>query len=213
MKLLYLFCCLLFTTLLYGQQPDTLIITPIYTSLYSQTYNMPKEVSYKLYQAGGPCSREAENMTFHLDHIKLHISSKDYANSGYDIGHMAPAADFAYNCYLEELTFRFYNSVPQSPKSNRGNWKSYETKIRNLSQNDSLLVLCGPIIDQHTKKFKKTRLYVPTHTWKVVYSLSTNQLIYCKIFDNDNVTAKVNDITLIELEKLTNLDLSLIKNR
>jgi endonuclease G, mitochondrial len=188
---------------------DTLIKTAIYKSLYSKDYNMPRMVSYKLYKAGGECSRADEGMTFHIDNVKLNISGKDYAKSGYDIGHMANAEDFSYNCTIEELTFRFYNAVPQSPKSNRGIWKHYETETRKLSQTDSVFVMCGPIIDKDTKKLGTTRLFIPTHTWKVVYSLTSKKLIYCLIFDNDNVTAKVNQITLDELQKLTGLNLLL----
>lgn len=200
----------LIANLSFGQvRHDTLIKTPIYTSLYSKDYNMPRQVSYKLYKAGGECSRSDEGMTFHNDNIKLNISGKDYAKSGYDIGHMANAEDFSYDCIIEELTFRFYNAVPQSPKSNRGNWKHYETELRKLSQTDSIFIMCGPIIDKDTKRLGMTRLYIPTHTYKVVYSLSTKKLLYCLIFDNDNVAAKVNPITLIKLQKLTGLKLTL----
>lgn len=188
---------------------DTLIVTPIYKSLYSKDYNMTRRVSYKLYKAGGECSRTAEGMAFRLDDIRLKISGKDYSHSGYDMGHMANAEDFSYDCKMEELTFRFYNCVPQSPKSNRGIWKSYESKIRKLSQTDSVFVMCGPVIDKDTKRLNSTRLFVPTRTWKVVYSLSTKKIVYCLIFDNDNVAAKVNEISVTDLQKLVGLDLSL----
>ena len=46
---------------------------------------------------------------------------------------------------IELITFRFYNALPQTPKLNRGIWKHYETEIRKLSQNDSILIITGSI--------------------------------------------------------------------
>lgn len=210
-KLLLAF--MLLSTLSFSQAKktlqDTLIKTPIYTSLYSKDYNMPRMVSYKLYKAGGECSRTAEGMHFRLDSIKLKISGADYAKSGYDMGHMANAEDFSYDCKMEELTFRFYNAVPQSPKSNRGVWKTYEFQARKASQTDSLFVMCGPVIDKTTWRMAKKNLFVPTRTWKVVYSLTTKQVLFCMIFDNDNIAALAKPITVKELEKLVKLDLKL----
>ena len=208
MKSNILLVFILIVSLSFGQvRHDTLIKTPIYTSLYSKDYNMPRMVFYKLYKAGGECSRTEEGFTFHIDNIKLNISGKDYAKSGYDEGHMANAEDFSYDCKMEELTFRFYNAVPQSPRSNKGIWKHYETELRKLSQTDSIFVICGPIIDRDTKRLGTTRLFPPTHTYKVVYSLTTRKLLDCLIFDNDNVTAKVAPISLEELQKLVELPL------
>jgi endonuclease G len=52
-------------------------------------------------------------------------TSRDYAGSGYDKGHMAAALDFASDCEKEEMTFVYYNALPQTPNLNRGVWKSF----------------------------------------------------------------------------------------
>jgi len=43
----------------------------------------------------------------------------DYSKSGYDKGHMAPAADFKSSEAAMISTFQFANAVPQTPECNR----------------------------------------------------------------------------------------------
>lgn len=73
---------------------------------------------------------------------------RDYAGSGYDIGHMAPAAD--HDRSLDELrdTFRLSNAHPQLPTFNRVRWRELETDIRQLLDDESIAavwVLTGPL--------------------------------------------------------------------
>lgn len=158
-------------------QIDT-IETPILTGYLSTTLHEPLYVRYKLYKGGGDCSRAG--MTFRA--TPGSATAKDYAHNGYDEGHLANAEDFAYNCDLERLTFYFYNCVPQTPRLNRGIWKTYETEIRAKSQTDSLLITCGSIFG--SKRIGKAA--VPDYCWKIVRSLSTGKILICAIFPNDS---------------------------
>ena len=116
----------------------------------------------------------------------------DYKKSGYDIGHMADAEDFAYNEILEKETFKYYNAVPQKPNLNRDIWKSYETKIRKISQTDSLLIICGGC-DYNGM--------IPNNCFKIVYSLSKRQILYSLVFTNNNNSSVLDDKILIGLFK------------
>lgn len=146
---------------------DTIIKEKNYISFYSFDIKAPVFIIYKLYKGGGNSSRK--NMFF-----KSNLSHFEYKKSGYDIGHLANAEDFAYNKELEELTFRFYNAIPQSPNLNRGIWKKFENIIRKESQKDSLLIICGGL---------NFRDLIPINCFKIVYSLSTNKVIYfCIIY-------------------------------
>ena len=158
-------------------QIDT-IKTQILTSYLSTTLHEPLFVTYKLYKGGGDASRAG--LTFKA--TPGSATAKDYAHNGYDEGHLANAEDFAYNKDLEQLTFFFYNCVPQTPRLNRGIWKTYETDIRKKSQSDSLLITCGSIFG--SKKIGKAA--VPTYCWKIVRSLTTGKILVSAIFPNDN---------------------------
>jgi|GEM_PF-2608669 len=94
------------------------IKTSILLSPFSQTIKEPLYVSYALYKGGGDCSRNG--MRFRNDHPEIKTASaKDYSHSGYDIGHMANAEDFAGDCKKERMTFVFYNALPQTPNLHR----------------------------------------------------------------------------------------------
>lgn len=154
---------------------DTLIKTPAYNSYYSFFYKAPVLVSYKLYKGGGNCSRTENHFRFiNTLGFENEAKSKDYAKSGYDEGHMANAEDFAFDCILEESTFRFYNAVPQTPENNRGIWKHYETEIRKLSRSDSLLVIC---YNHFSTEKLNNRIAIPDTNYKFVYSLTTHELL------------------------------------
>lgn len=196
-KILFLFI-LLSSLLSYSQKDcDTIITNSVYESHFSYKYHNPLYVKYKVWHGGGPCKRT--NMHFITNGLKGSATSKDYEGSGYDEGHLCNAADFAYDCIAEEETFRFYNCLPQTPHLNRGIWKKYETKIRKISQTDSLLVVCGGIFTN--TKIKGTEVYVPDYCWKVVKSLSTGNILFSLIFENTATVNKAEDIDIAKLEK------------
>jgi endonuclease G len=55
---------------------------------------------------------------------------KDYAGSGYDRGHQAPAGNQTVDPELKDQTFYLSNMAPQRPSLNRGIWKMLEDKTR-----------------------------------------------------------------------------------
>lgn len=193
-----------------AQRVDTIIRTHILESHFSNKYKNPILVSYKLYHGGGDCNRS--RFHFKTGGVKNSATSNDYLYSGYDIGHLASAEDFAYNCSLDSLTFFFYNAIPQAPNLNRGIWKTYEEKIRSLSQKDSLFILCGGVflVDGQTLNNKGV-VAIPKYCWKVVQSLSTKKILYILWFTNEiEVHNSVQTgLTLQELEKKIGFTLKL----
>jgi endonuclease G, mitochondrial len=185
----------IFTILLsfqsFSQTSDTIITTPILKSYFSYQTHTPLFVSYVLYHGGGECSRKS--MSFKTDGLNHSATSKDYSHSGYDIGHMANAEDFANDCEKEKLTFYFYNALPQRAKLNRGCWEIIETNIREESQKDSLLIICGGY------QFEKQigTILVPSYCFKIIKNLKT-KAIHCYLFPNDDS----NIFSEIEIAKL-----------
>jgi len=161
---------------------DMVISNQAYVSLFSKSAKNPVAVAYKLYKGGGPCKRD--HFHFKAEKGIPSATAEDYSKSGYDEGHMANAEDFANNCTNDELTFRFYNCVPQTKELNRGIWRSLETSVREASQKDSLLVMCLNVYSDTTLHLKKTKVLVPTHCIKVVKSMSTGKYLWFEIFTN-----------------------------
>lgn len=166
-------------TLFSQYKPDTIITTESYVSYVNKQLGQPLYVKYKLYKGGGDCKRS--NNWVNDTKLKL-VNENQYKGSSYDKGHLANAEDFAYNCHLDSLTFRDYNRIPQTKKLNRGIWKSLEDEVRGMSQNDSLLILCGGFWDGRSKDVNGMK--IPVKCWKVIYSLSQKKVLYCYIFLN-----------------------------
>lgn len=160
---------------------DTIIYNDAYASYFSAKYRNPVLVAYKLYKGGGPCSRA--KFRFKNDLPIKAATDKDYLHSGFDKGHLANSEDFAFNCPLDEMTFRYYNCVPQHPELNRGIWKSNEEEIRRMSQKDSILIVCLNIFDKGNKTIGNG-VFVPSSCVKIVYSLSSNKILMVKSFTN-----------------------------
>jgi endonuclease G len=182
---------------------QSIVRTPIYTVNFSNTLHEPLWVSYKLYRGGGDCSRAGFHFYNDIDSLQT-ARNKDYARSGYDKGHLANAEDFASDCTKDELTFRYYNCLPQTPNLNRGVWKTNEEQVRGWSQSDSLLVVCGGTFG----KKKIGRIAVPDCCWKVVQSLSSRKVLFCGWFYNTS-SATMEEVPFTELLKRTGLMIEL----
>jgi endonuclease G len=185
----------------FSQKADTIIKTDVFTSYYSKDLRLPIMVKYVLYKGGGECSRVGD--VFHNDYKVNSVGAKEFKASGYDEGHLANAEDFAYDCKKQKGTFQFINQLPQTPNLNRGIWKHYETMIRDLSQHDSLVIVCGGIWEDN-KVVNGMR--IPNKCWKVVYSITLKKPIYILLFTNDN-KATVRELrTVEELNLKTKID-------
>ncbi len=175
---------------------DTIINTPAYKSYYSYSVKNPLMVVYNLHKGGGNCDRR--HYHFSTGGLKKSATFKDYSHSGYDMGHLANAEDFAYDCSLDSITFRFWNCCPQTLQLNRGIWKVNEDDARGLSQNEKVLIICGSFYGSKTIGDK---VYVPETCWKVVYSYNQKKVLMSYIFTN-TTTPKM---TIIDVKKLNNM--------
>jgi len=195
-KLFFILILLLGIMFAFGQKYDTIITNAVYTSYFNYSLKVPVVVKYKLYKGGGECNRNKFRFTNDIKKLKT-ASGKDYAGSGYDKGHLANAEDFAYDCKLDKLTFRYYNCVPQAPEMNRGIWKEYETKIRDLSQTDSLLIIMVNTFDNH---YMGNGVAVPSQFIKVVYSLTSHKVLLSFVVSNTS-TPKAVEMPVAVLDK------------
>jgi endonuclease G len=203
---------LIFLTLVsfagFSQTYDVVIKKPNYTSYFENDFRNPTVVVYNLYHGGGDCKRD--KFYFKNDEPKVVTATDaEYLKSGFDKGHMANAEDFAYDCTLDELTFRYYNCVPQYPRMNRGPWKKIETSVREMSQKQSLKIVC---VNIYSDKFiPNTKIGVPTVCLKFVYDSKTNKPIIAYWVTNENNHTSGSG-TVQEIEKKYKLKLNQFLN-
>ena len=177
----------------------------IYKASFSNTLHEPRYVSYTLYKGGGSCDRG--KYKFINDDSSLQCATDaDYKGSIYDKGHLANSEDFAFDCTKDEMTFRYYNCLPQTVNLNRGIWKSKETLIRQWSQTEKLYIICGGYFG----KSKMGNVSVPSYCWKVVQSVSSKKILFCGWFSNTEHST-LEEITIPELEKRLKTKIVLLK--
>jgi endonuclease G, mitochondrial len=104
-----------------------------------------------------------------LDERNIHqASGKVYKRSGYDRGHLAPAADFSWNKKALEESFYLTNIAPQKPRLNRDSWRRLEEKIRRWACGEErLTVITGPVHEENPKLLKG-QIVIPESFFKVV---------------------------------------------
>jgi len=101
---------------------------------------------------------------------------RDYTNSGYDRGHMAPNADFNDTYENALMTFFIANIWPQTPNVNRVEWLKTENETRRLAS-EYLGVKVIIIVDEFTEE-KVGDIQIPSCFKRRVYDLNTDELIY-----------------------------------
>lgn len=95
----------------------------------------------------------------------------DYANSGYDRGHMCPGGDCNWDDDGRDETYVLSNMCPQNPNLNRGDWKEIELACRKWAkQYGNIFIVCGPIFfkSQEHERIGRNQIPVPEAFFKVV---------------------------------------------
>jgi endonuclease G len=102
----------------------------------------------------------------------------DYANSGYDIGHQAPAQDFAWDEGEMSDSFSLANMAPQLPHLNRDGWEYGEATVRAWAhQRGDLLVYVVSVIHPDHRSIGPDHVAVPDAFGKVVIDLQAGQAV------------------------------------
>ncbi len=163
--------------------PD-LTVTPICHAGYATAVDdvdlVPRWVAYHL---TGPhtlgCLDRGNN--FHPDEglpAGHRARPVDYAKSGYDIGHQAPAQDFAWDAGEMSDSFSLANMAPQLPGLNRQGWERLEEAVRAWAwSRGDLQVYVGPVIGTTDAKIGVDQVDVPIAFWKVLVDRSTGEAV------------------------------------
>ena len=179
-----------------------------YISVFSKSKKYPVLVEWWVTKTMVTCSNPLKRKDNFKPDPKLseHTDlSKDYLGSGFDRGHMMPAADNL--CQTQEVQdecFYFSNMSAQYHSLNAGDWKSLETFVREeVKKSDSIKVWCGNVGDLQ----KIGNVTVPKYCWKVIYIKKT-ETWKSFVFVNEKTKPdgfENNEVKLSKIEKLTGL--------
>ena len=99
-------------------------------------------------------------------------ANSDYVRSGYDRGHLKPAAVSKTTQDHMNQSHLFSNCSPQLPAFNRGGWRSIEGTVRHIVGDgiqDSVIVYTGPILTGIADYIGSTnKIGVPKYHFKAI---------------------------------------------
>ena len=194
------------------ERSDRVITHKGYTVSYNYDWKIPNWVAYEL------TDLEVQGEVPRYDRFKpdpmvpqgATATTNDYKHSGYDRGHMAPAADMKWDEQVMKESFYLSNICPQNPNLNGGVWKDLEEQVRDLaSQKGKIFVVCGPIVNDISNTIGENKVVVPQAFYKVLLQ-EENGEIHTIGFVYENVSGRkpmsTYAMTIDEVENLTNID-------
>lgn len=183
-----------------------------YTVSYNSAKHIPSWVAYELTaeETKGRIKRKS-NFSVDPDLRSISATNTDYTNSGYDRGHLAPAADMAFSERAMEESFFFTNIAPQNQSLNRGSWKKLEEAVRKWTKKEkALYIVTGTVTSNNSSHIGKSKVAVPDYFYKAVLSTSHNRpKAIGFVFRNQSTTDSPLNyaVSIDSIESLTRLDL------
>jgi endonuclease G len=200
----------------------TILVKEYYVICYDDANRVPDWVTYHLSREN--LAGEAPRTNDFRADADLPSGERaelvDYRHSGYDRGHMAPAAAFKRSSTAMSETFLLSNVAPQRPNLNRHIWRRLEQEVRSLaSAHGSIWVFTGTLfLDQAGNPIDPVayigpnRVAVPTHFYKVILCEHTTGTVELFAFVMQNplqpLAGRPRDylVSVDEVESLTGLD-------
>ncbi len=183
-----------------------------YSLSYNEKYEQADWVAYSL------TSSEVDGLTPRKDSFKpdpdiltYTADDDDYSGSGYDRGHLIPAADMKMSVESMASSFYYSNMSPQHPSLNRGIWRSLETAVRNWAKTEGrVYVITGPVLAKGVIKFiGDDQVGVPKYYYKVIYDPTGERKAIGFIFENsdsNDLPLQSYAVSVDSVESFTGLD-------
>ena len=194
------------------ERSDRVIKHKGYTVSYNYDWKIPNWVAYELtdWEVEGEVPRYDKFKPDPMVPQYATATTEDYKYSGYDRGHMAPAADMKWDEQVMKESFYLSNICPQNPNLNGGVWKDLEEQVRDLATiKGKIFVVCGPIVNDASTTLGVNEVVVPQAFFKVLLQ-EENGVVNTIGFVYENISGRrpmsTYAMTVDEVEELTNID-------
>ena len=191
---------------------DTIINREGYALGYIEYHEQPAWVIYHMTKEEATTKATSREDNFRPDPEVPTGSATlaDYRGSGYDRGHLAPAADMAYSVKTMDESFYLSNMSPQRGEFNRGIWKDLEAQVRSfaISEGD-IYVVTGPILPQKKSlTIGASKVTVPERYYKVVWDRTPPEKMIGFILQNSGSSQSLQSfaVTVDAVEEATGLN-------
>ncbi len=184
-----------------------------YTACYDERHEQPAWVAYVLRNSYLERNVTREGNQFKPDE-KVKTGSalpSDYTGSGYDRGHLAPAADFKFSQSALDETFFMSNISPQVPEFNRGIWSDLEQRVRFWAKKEKqLYVVTGAVLRNGLPKIgKKNKISVPEQFYKIILDLQEPEIkaiAFLMKNEGSNQPLQSFVVSIDKIEQITGID-------
>ncbi len=150
---------------------DQIVQHKAFTLKYCEEYEQADWVAYRI-TADALDSRLHRTNDFRADPdiVTGSATLEDYRRSGYDRGHLAPAASMRVSPEALSESFLLSNMSPQRPGFNRGIWRRLEEQVRAWAREEgALMVVTGPLLEGGiSASIGPNKVGVPRFYYKVV---------------------------------------------
>lgn len=180
-----------------------------YSFSYSENHEQSEWVAYVL-EKNDLTNLNFQRPFFEQDPLVETASAdwRNYKNSGYDKGHLCPAADrkSSFSDYNE--TFFTSNISPQKHDFNSGVWNRLEEKVRYWAlKYDGLYVVTGGVLNDNLKSIGKEKVSVPKYFYKVLLTKDGSRMIgFLVPHQISNQPLYEFTATVDDIEKMTGID-------
>lgn len=180
---------------------------------YTLAYSEENEQAYWVYYVLTPAEitgNQSRTDNFRPDPAVSTGSASlaDYSGSGYDRGHLCPAADMKLNKISMSETFFLSNMSPQVAGFNRGIWSTVEDQVRKWAlEFDGLNVATGPVFKDNLGIIGINEVTVPGYYYKVLYS-EKRQIMIGLLLKNQSSSLPLEQfvVKVDSIENLTGID-------
>ncbi len=182
-----------------------------YILSYSEKYEQAQWVAYEL-NASETRALVKRGDNFRPDpRVKTGSANlNDYIGSGYDRGHLAPAADMGFTASAMSESFYMSNMSPQRPSFNRGVWKTLETQVRNWAKAYSkIYVVTGAVLKPGLPIIGINKVAVPEKYYKIIFREKaghSNMIAFLMANKKSDQPLSSFVVSVDQLEKLTGVN-------
>ena len=182
-----------------------------YTLSYSEKHEQAEWVAYELKKS--QLSHSKLRRPHFIDDPQVETGSaswKNYKHSGYDKGHLCPAADRKFSRKAFDETFYTSNISPQLNDFNAGIWSKLEQKTRYwAAKYDGVYVVTGGVLTNDLETIGNEGVSVPKFFYKILLDNSRSEYkAIAFLLPNEASKKPLYSfvISIDEIEKMTGID-------
>jgi len=182
-----------------------------YSLSYSESHEQAEWVAYEL-KKSHLSKIDHDRPYFEVDKaVKTGAAHwRNYKKSGYDRGHLCPAADRRYTKIAFGETFLTSNIAPQNHQFNSGIWSTLEQKVRYWANKyDGVFVITGGVLKGSMESIGEENVSVPNQFYKVLIdnnSGKTKMIAFLIPHENSDKPLYKFVVSVDYIEELTGID-------